>query len=648
MPFAFLTDEPIVAAAQDSFGFRDYAEALSGMALASETPLTIGICGPAGSGKTSLLRLIAARLAEYPVYPLWFDAGLYAHASQETGRGLLLQALAVLKQFELAADDAQQIADWEATLRADSGAGPLRDVFPGAFAGWVHKHIVSRDARLVIYVDHLNGLSLLETVQHCLVAPGSVCFVGMNEDCLTLPDAGRLEKQVQVVFALPPLEETQIDTFVARAAPDLPAETRHIFAIGLPPHPRTVKRALNAFWLRQALAQQQTTRRALDPTMLAKIVVIQEQHRELYRHLLDYPQLLQELELRARGGAHEDGPALPGMEALRPLVERYAAARPLLRILRDGPTFTALTLPELDDYLRLAPRAGQAARAPRDPDQQLWDDLLSNDLTRIRTAVASVWRRDLLVSYSRALAKYLQRERAAPFAQRLSAGWALGYLEDPRDFSAVVEIPAGEFPCGAEKLPYYMLAYRIGRYPVTNAQYAAYLQSHPEIPAPRVDEEWGRAYNWDPVRRTPPPGRSNQPVILITWDEAAAYCAWVGGRLPTQEEWERAARGTDGRSYPWGEAFTMTRANTRESGLGGPTPVGVYVDGESQAGVLDMAGNVWEWTASDHDLQTKIIRGGAWNFPADAARVFVAERSRPHNRSHAIGFRVVFPGATPT
>jgi formylglycine-generating enzyme required for sulfatase activity len=220
---------------------------------------------------------------------------------------------------------------------------------------------------------------------------------------------------------------------------------------------------------------------------------------------------------------------------------------------------------------------------------------------------------------------------------------ALGRLGDPRDFTETVMIPAGEFPYGTEKQPCVLPAYRIGRYLVTQAQYAEFLQAHPEIPVPYVDEDWARVYNWDPEKRTYPAGRSNQPVVLVTWDEAVAYCTWAGGRLPTQEEWERAARGTDGRSYPWGESFTLVHANTRESGLGGPTPVGIFVEGESPTGALDMAGNVWEWTASDHDQNTKILRGGAWSFPAESARTYVSERSRPHNRSHAIGFRVVFP-----
>ena len=186
------------------------------------------------------------------------------------------------------------------------------------------------------------------------------------------------------------------------------------------------------------------------------------------------------------------------------------------------------------------------------------------------------------------------------------------------------------------------MAYHISKYPVTNAQYARFLEAHPDIPAPHVDADWARIYNWDAQRRTYPAGKGNYPVVLVTWDEALAYCKWVNGRLPTQEEWERAARGLDNREYPWGNTFDATCANTRESGIGGTTPVGVFVDGESADGVLDMAGNVWEWTSSDYNLQTKVIRGGAWNFPAESAKTFVTERSRPDNRSNAIGFRVVF------
>jgi formylglycine-generating enzyme required for sulfatase activity len=131
-------------------------------------------------------------------------------------------------------------------------------------------------------------------------------------------------------------------------------------------------------------------------------------------------------------------------------------------------------------------------------------------------------------------------------------------------------------------------------------------------------------YFWDNPRWNVP----NHPVVGINWYEAVAYCRWLteklcalgtlgkdeAVRLPTEREWQRAAQGDDGREYPWGE-WAEGHANTRESGIGQPSAVGLFPEGASPCGALDMAGNVWEWCADwyDEDRDTKVLRGGSWN-----------------------------------
>ena len=119
--------------------------------------------------------------------------------------------------------------------------------------------------------------------------------------------------------------------------------------------------------------------------------------------------------------------------------------------------------------------------------------------------------------------------------------------------------------------------------------------------------------------------KQNHPVVLVSWDDAKAFCDWLTQksgkliRLPTEAEWEKAARGTDGRRYPWGDGWDATKANT-EGGAGGTTPVGKYSPaGDSPYGAADMAGNVWEWCAdwySNSEYQKQAESGSPVHDPA--------------------------------
>ncbi len=672
------TDQPISTVAEDFFGRQAYAEALGQVALTGNTPLTIGIFGPRGAGKTSLMRLIWLYIAEQRganlrrPYGTWFDARR-DQSERAPWQRLLGQVLNELREAELTPTESHTLAQWAALmdpamppkLRApESLPGhalpPELGDLPGELSRLIYARVWERQAVLSIFIDELDDCppehvrQICDTVSRFLTTPGCIVFLAADatylRDILDSRDgtpSGKLEKLVQLPFTLPAFQSVQIEHYLTQIAPEIPGEARDIFGNGLPPNPRRIKRALNLFWLLTELASRHAPTGnipSLDPVLLAKTVTLHEGYPQLYADLCEYPRLLLELEAHARGVRPEPGIAfLPGADKVATTLEQYAKVPPLTYILRQGTPFASRALPEIKRHLHLTPSAPPERSSAVALEQRLWEDMVSGDINLIRAAVETVRRLESHTLYINALVQLVQSRRPTPLGQRLSAAMALGYLGDPRDFSAVVDIPAGEFPYGEERLPYYLLAYRIRRYLVTNAEYAQFLQAHPEIPVPQTQDAWGRAYNWDAERRTYPHGKGNYPVVLVTWDEAAAYCAWVGGRLPTQEEWERAARGRDGRIYPWGNAFTTECANTRESGLGSSTPVGVFTDGASAEGLLDMAGNVWEWTASDYNLQTKVIRGGAWNFPAETAKVYTVERSRPDNRSPTIGFRVVFP-----
>lgn len=194
---------------------------------------------------------------------------------------------------------------------------------------------------------------------------------------------------------------------------------------------------------------------------------------------------------------------------------------------------------------------------------------------------------------------------------------------EPNPMAAV---PAGRFIRGTnERLPdegpqhaMNVAAFKIDIYEVTNRQYKAFIDAT------------GRRSPDHFRNRTFPAGKADHPVTFVTWNDAADYCAWAGKRLPSDVEWEKAARGTDGRSFPWGNEFDVRKANTPVRWLalkqtGDTTPVGAFQAGVSPYGMYDMTGNVWEWTASwyqpypgnqtvseAYGERYKTLKGGSW------------------------------------
>jgi formylglycine-generating enzyme required for sulfatase activity len=214
-----------------------------------------------------------------------------------------------------------------------------------------------------------------------------------------------------------------------------------------------------------------------------------------------------------------------------------------------------------------------------------------------------------------------------------------------KDGKEMVYIPGGDFLMGSDEgrdneSPAHKVhvdAFYIDRYPVTNEEYKRFVDATGH-PVPCYDVEWAEPqdYNWDPEERTPPKGKEKHPVVLVSWEDAKAYAAWVGKRLPTEAEWERAACGPDERRWPWGDEFIEGCCNTRESNTNGTTPVDEYSpEGDSPEGIGDMVGNVWEWTSSlfrpyPYDANDgresqeadgwRVLRGGSWHNDLDRAR----------------------------
>jgi formylglycine-generating enzyme required for sulfatase activity len=197
--------------------------------------------------------------------------------------------------------------------------------------------------------------------------------------------------------------------------------------------------------------------------------------------------------------------------------------------------------------------------------------------------------------------------------------------------------------------------YQFGAYPVTVAEYACAVRAK----AVREPGKWN-----DQLKKL------DHPVVYVSWQDAMAYAAWLAKvtsqpwRLPTEAEWEKAARGTDGRIYPWGSQWDKSRANTTDGGQGGTTAVGQYAErgDASPYGAHDLAGNVWEWTSSldkpypyspkdgrEHpgSFGSRVLRGGSWRGSPQLARAGNRGSGASTDGRGNDGFRLVraAPGA---
>jgi len=214
------------------------------------------------------------------------------------------------------------------------------------------------------------------------------------------------------------------------------------------------------------------------------------------------------------------------------------------------------------------------------------------------------------------------------------------------DWAKQVEVPQHEV---------YLPSYQISRFPVTNVQWAQFL-ADTYYPWADLQKLWEHGL---------PEGQENHPITWVTWHDAIAFCDWAGVRLPTDAQWEKAARGTDKRLYPWGNQPPTAQLANYGNQVRHTTAVNAYPQGKSYYGVFDMAGNAWEWISTiwgtdtdrpdfaypyqaddgrenlDDPTTLRIVRGGGWKYTPDLIRCAYHDWNKPDTRGSGLGFRVV-------
>jgi formylglycine-generating enzyme required for sulfatase activity len=732
----------------DRLAFTPYVNALAGLIAAegTRTPLTIGVFGPWGSGKTSLMMMVKERLSGFTT--VWFEAWKYER-EDALWRALIVQVLRHLRREEVDGASGERteeqrkadekLDDLEASLyrivereeagelRIDWGKlgvgmgkvalhlalsavpvvrallpklgnksqeelgsedlGKLFDAvkrerhriyrehvrsveqFQGEFRKLVRERVIEQGRRLVVFVDDLDrcmpekAVEVLEAIKLFLDVEGCIFVLGLDRKVISrgieiryremklLDDGdgerfaieGRryLEKIIQIPFKIPPVDPNVKQTYVSSLVDAWPhRECSKVFATGTGESPRGIKRMVNTFLLLWQI-QKERKLEGITPVRLAKVVALQHLAPPgLYEELEKQPRLLGDLESyyrRETGRGHEEpgraeavaGAAVGALPpVLRPFVSR-AALRQLLTlhgldkpdfnfVVQKGEDVVGLKHGELQPYFTLA----QQVSDPAAPDEGAHALLPEPETVPVPEGTFKMG--------------------TSPEEARIAI----------EEFGVKKEWIENEQP----QHEVFLSDYAIGKYPVTNREYQAFV----------VDTDRQPPSHWDGAEY--PEGKGGHPVVHVSWEDATAYCAWLRKKtgkdyeLPTEAQWEKAARGTDARIFPWGNTWDPERLNSGEKGPGDTTPVGTYSpEGDSPCGAADMAGNVWEWCRDWYSPSvyedragqevrdpegpesggTRVMRGGAFRGSGGDVRCAFRLNPSPGDRGGGLGFRVV-------
>ena len=646
-----ISDSPEVETVD--FGFKAYARTIAGLIANrnNKTPLVIGIYGPWGSGKTTLMKTVK-RFLENSDYTntdkfrkcktVWFQAWKYDEEDEILAAlveeifkaikkdGFIDRIKGELEEFIQKTDlskgvgkvvkhligvDATDFIS-EPAYRARLG---FYDTFQEFFDRllWTYTNLRpqfssteepdDQKGALVVFIDDLDRCprerirKVLETIKLFMDKKGCVFVIGAAneiiekalEDTYGREDACRfMEKIVQVIFKLPPIPPDDFKPLVEKINPQVKEDLFPHLGLIMPAmqnNPRQFKRFLNNLNL-------------LDGLIKNSGVQIDFNHL-LFWNIIDhiYPQLAKEIK--------EHHAVLYTLQKHTESLERGEGER------WDIPQEKLKAIPQsFHGYVQ---------------NKELVDIVTQFTIDRGQL--------QRLLTFSGIVEVTEDKEGKMDAAKEYRIG--LGEM---------VEIPAGVFQYGdAKKENEIEKPFRIDIYPVTNRQFEAFIQDkgyqHDDYWS-NEGKEWRQENSitqplyWDDEEWNQP----EHPVVGVSYYEAEAYAKWAGGELPTEKQWERAARGTDGRIYPWGDEFDKEKCNTNESGIGKTTRVTRYPNGISPEGCYDMAGNVWEWTWDLYEEggSDRVIRGGSWGHGARSCRSAIRSFVLPDRRGIRLGFRL--------
>jgi formylglycine-generating enzyme required for sulfatase activity len=499
-----------------------------------------------------------------------------------------------------------------------------------------------------VFVDDLDrclpdkAVEVLEAIKLFLDVPGCVFVLGIAREVIEqgikvrykdyetrLDGAEYLEKIIQIPFSLPPIDEQAVKHYVKDIAganlPDPRCET--VFSVGLEPNPRRIKRTLNIFLLLWRLAQnREDLSGIIKPVRLAKIVILQQYYPRLFELIKSQSFLLIDLEKRLRERQREGETGEMRETTRSPSLASQES--PGGEVISAGPLQDFLTISLLRALLTCTPATDADANFIDLNAGQVRDYIyLTHSTAEETTPAAAV-------------------EQALPFEPQMvlipAGNFLMGTseselkeiekLDQDKNYQEWIrrEVPQHEVTLNA---------YAIGRYSVTNAEFKRFVDDNgyttqeywTEAGWKRKESgSWTKPRYWEDTKWNDP----SQPVVGVSWYEAAAYCKWLAEktgkpyRLPTEAEWEYAARGKEGYRYPWGNQWDKTRCNNKENGADRTTPVGQFSpQGDSSFGVGDMVGQVWEWCSTkyaDYPYKSddgreksegddiRVLRGGSW------------------------------------